>query len=127
LLQGRHDFLFDLGARRRLERAGVVDLGLILGRRASSPVLTLCRLLPGLLLRLLLRLLLGLALLRSLLSSFFDLVPDAFFLWSLGACGESDQSNDSRQAGGRQYGSSTRVAHLNPPIAAAFGANYATG
>ena len=124
LLQGRKDFFFDLGSGRRLERAGVVDLGLILGGRASSPVVTLCRLLPGLLLRLRL----GLALLRALLSGFFDLVPDAFFLWSLGACGESDQSNHCRQAGGRrQRASSRRVAHLNPPIAAAFGASYAAG
>src|SRR5947208_4178643 len=122
-LHGRHDFFFDLGSRRRLERAGVVDLGLILGGRASSPVLTLCRLLAGL--GLLLRLL---TLRRPLLSGLFDLVPDAFFLWSLGACGESDQSNHCRQAGGRrQRASSRRVAHLNPPIAAAFGASYAAG
>src|SRR5436190_16368645 len=86
LLQGRHDLLFDLGSGGRLEWAGVVDLGLILGGRASSPVLTLCRLLPGLLLRLLL----GLTLLRPLLAGLFDLVPDAFFLLCLGACGESD-------------------------------------
>src|SRR5439155_21111169 len=121
-LHASQDFFFDLRSRRRLERAGVVDLGFILGGRASSPVLTLCRLLAGL--GLLLRLL---TLRRPLLAGLFDLVPDAFFLWSLGAC-ESDQPKHCRQAGGRrQRASSRRVAHLNPPIAAAFGANYAVG